>query len=347
MDDPRLKKKKHIAYFDRFLGFVPASHQSMDINKLIVIYYSLCGQSILGVTELYQKYPHAQKCIRDMYYEREQFAGFLPSSLMDFGNPTNFSLPNTLFGLLCTLLLEDQHFLQNINKRKIFAFVQLCQDTIEGGFRSYIDKCGVDPVDIRYSYMAVSILHILGCRTQDDFANIINTEKLLDFIENKCYCTGTGGFSKSLEPHAGYTSCVAGIYHFLGRQCPFKDETTNWLVHRQVCNTIAVEHLNFDINDHGGIQGRENKFADTCYAFWCINSINYFGDGNIEFFDIPQVVEYLLEKTQNKVLGGFSKTNEDDSDVYHSFLGVATLGLVCGTFNGFLSLPKSICKQIE
>lgn len=74
-----------------------------------------------------------------------------------------------------------------------------------------------------------------------------------------------------------------------------------------------------------GMNGRCNKVADTCYAFWVGASLHMFGHGDIA--DHKALRRYLLEKTANPKLGGFGKYPEDLPDLYHSYLGLAALSL--------------------
>lgn len=73
------------------------------------------------------------------------------------------------------------------------------------------------------------------------------------------------------------------------------------------------------------MNGRTNKVADTCYAFWAGASLHILGQPTL--YDHQGVQKYLLEKTQHPVLGGFGKFPGDLPDLYHSYLGLAALSL--------------------
>lgn len=75
-----------------------------------------------------------------------------------------------------------------------------------------------------------------------------------------------------------------------------------------------------------GMNGRINKPADTCYAWWSAASLHMLGHPTM--FDTAAAQKYLLEKTQHHVLGGFGKYPDDLPDLYHSYLGLAALSLV-------------------
>ena len=77
--------------------------------------------------------------------------------------------------------------------------------------------------------------------------------------------------------------------------------------------------------DGAGMNGRTNKVADTCYAFWVSASLDILKSPKLS--DQSAVRCYLLGKTQHAVLGGFGKFPGDLPDLYHSYLGLAALSL--------------------
>jgi geranylgeranyl transferase type-1 subunit beta len=77
--------------------------------------------------------------------------------------------------------------------------------------------------------------------------------------------------------------------------------------------------------DCASMNGRTNKAADTCYAWWSCASLHILGRGTL--YDWTAVRKYLLSKTQHPFLGGFGKFPGDLPDLYHSYLGLAALSL--------------------
>ena len=85
----------------------------------------------------------------------------------------------------------------------------------------------------------------------------------------------------------------------------------------------------FDIEaESAGMNGRTNKVADTCYAWWAGASLHLLGQPDL--YDHKAIRHYLLERTQHPVLGGFGKFPGDLPDLYHSCLGLAALSLAGG-----------------
>ncbi|KAH8731464.1 geranylgeranyl transferase type I beta subunit [Phaeosphaeriaceae sp. PMI808] len=73
-----------------------------------------------------------------------------------------------------------------------------------------------------------------------------------------------------------------------------------------------------------GVNGRCNKVADTCYAYWVSAPLKLLG-----YMDIIQqksIRKWLLDKTQH-IVGGFGKVTGDPPDMYHSFLGLMVLAM--------------------
>ncbi|KAF2265675.1 geranylgeranyl transferas-like protein type i beta subunit [Lojkania enalia] len=73
-----------------------------------------------------------------------------------------------------------------------------------------------------------------------------------------------------------------------------------------------------------GVNGRCNKIADTCYAYWAcapLQTLDY-----LDIIDTKPVRRWLLDRTQHLV-GGFGKLPGDPPDIYHSYLGLVTIAI--------------------
>ena len=355
--------QKHIKFLQRHLSILPASHQSADVNLMAVIFYSIESLSALN-EDVETKYKDNLEWIRSNYVTQnvgdEELSGFIGGPIMNIPDTITLSLPNTLFGLLTLILMKDTEFLNNmINKEKLGRFVAKCQLKENGAFVSVLDyKSGstspVDSHDLRFSYIAVAILYILGCRTNDDFKKYIDVDSLVEYIlSQKCPFGGFGAFG---EAHAGYTSCALSALKLLNKvdelSTTEKETTLQWLMDKQVSREGCwekqdISNESYDADDHGGYQGRENKFADTCYVFWCLNSISILNPNLQTVLDVPPIKEYLLTRTQNQLIGGFSKCYKEDADLYHTCLGIAALRLMEDNFNGVLCLPAKTAKEFD
>ncbi|GAV51545.1 hypothetical protein ZYGR_0AF00160 [Zygosaccharomyces rouxii] len=353
-----LESARHVKFLKRHLSMLPPSQQSHDVNRVAIIFYSIVGLSALGV-DCSREYESSIAYIYQHYVKlqipgyNETFSGFVGSLATNVSNAPCISLPNTLFALLTLRIMECNKFFHKIMDRESLGnFIRKCQCS-DGSFASVVDMNKptpslVDSNDLRFCYIAVAILRLIGCETKEDFQKFIDVDRVIDYMmTKKC---DSGGFGDYGETHAGYTSCALCAFQLLDSldrlASDFKERTIDWLLHRQVSNggtMLSQEGRNpyYDPEENGGFQGRENKFADTCYAFWCLNSLKILNEN--EFNNVCRAGlarEYLLAKTQNNLIGGFSKNDEDDPDLYHTCLGIATLQLMNGSFDGIYCIPK-------
>ncbi|KAL5377038.1 hypothetical protein PMIN06_011753 [Paraphaeosphaeria minitans] len=73
-----------------------------------------------------------------------------------------------------------------------------------------------------------------------------------------------------------------------------------------------------------GMNGRENKIGDTCYAYWVCAPLRLLG--HLDIIDSKPIRRWLLDRTQHLV-GGFGKLPGDHPDPQHSFLGLMVLSM--------------------
>lgn len=365
--DLELNAKRHTKFIERHLAILPAVYQSGDPNKMAVIFYSLGSLALLNPTSVLNyrdSIPwicqHSVKMALNKGSKGYNgvLCGFVGSSSVNIPNTYTMSLTNTFFALLSLLILDAREFYEDVSiKEGICNFVSKCQLHDKGAFVSVLDyKSGepsiVDGHDLRFSYIAVAILYILGCRTEEQFKQYIDVNALVRYILSQS--CDSGAFGVLGEPHAGYTSCALSALQLLGKldalTPSFKNKTVEWLLERQVskdgCFKLEdISNENFDAMDHGGFQGRENKFADTCYVFWCLNSLQLLTKEWKALCQTELAKSFLLDRTQDTLVGGFKKNDEDDPDIYHTCLGFAALKLIDGGLNGALCIPKFVAER--
>ncbi|KAK4615694.1 Geranylgeranyl transferase type-1 subunit beta [Fulvia fulva] len=92
-----------------------------------------------------------------------------------------------------------------------------------------------------------------------------------------------------------------------------------------------------------GMNGRTNKVADTCYAWWTCGALHMLDQPTL--YNKELIENYLLGKTQHSALGGFGKYPGDLPDLYHSYLGLAALGL--GNVDGIKAVCGTMCISKE
>lgn len=357
--DLGLKPDKHVKFLKRHLSVLPSSQQGHDVNKMAIIFYSLTALSTLGV-DVPTDYGYSTSWICKHYtkvqlpFHSELFSGFVGSLTTNTPTVPCISLPNTLFAMLSLKVMKcEEFFTRVIDKNSLGLFIHQLQCP-DGSFASVLDinkaePSPVDSKDLRFCYIATAILKLIGCQSKEEFGQFIDVDRVIDYMLSK-RCD-TGGFGDYGEPHAGYTSCAISAFHILG--CldrlgkDFREKTIEWLLARQVSNLGCMrlqEGRNpyYDEEEHGGFQGRENKFADTCYVFWCMNSLKLLDESSFgSVCRAGAAQQYLLSETQNTLIGGFSKNDQDDPDLYHTCLGIAALSLMQGSFDGVLCIPRN------
>jgi geranylgeranyl transferase type-1 subunit beta len=89
---------------------------------------------------------------------------------------------------------------------------------------------------------------------------------------------------------------------------------------------------------YAGFNGRTNKIADTCYAFWNVGALAILDKQYL--INSGRLRAYLLEKVQHPI-GGFGKGVSEPPDVLHAYLGLATLGLL--GVDGFKRVEPTLC----
>lgn len=106
----------------------------------------------------------------------------------------------------------------------------------------------------------------------------------------------------------------------------------------------STMNLSFSMDPlDAGMNGRTNKVADTCYAWWVCGSFHILGHAKL--WNNEALQRYLLQKTQHPALGGFGKFPGDLPDLYHSYMGLAALGLT--GVEGLKSVDGTMCISEE
>lgn len=87
----------------------------------------------------------------------------------------------------------------------------------------------------------------------------------------------------------------------------------------------SMAKLSVNEADQVGCNGRCNKKADTCYCFWVGASLEMLGQAKLA--NKEGFRRFLLEQTEHRI-GGFGKCPGYPPDLYHAYLGLASLSLM-------------------
>lgn len=343
--------EKHEKFFNRCLIALPSKLQSEDSNQLALIYFCLHGLGLIKRLKfsLQEEKYYQDYIIENYLLETNEFQGFRTTNY--YRNCKNhYDLPNisSTFFALVNLLILNYDYSKVINRHKVIAFLKLCQSQLGENKGSFAPTIRFNQVsekyepfgepDLRICYMALCIMNLIN---YEDFAG---KSLIIEYILSNF--TYQGGLSSNNESHLGFTFCGLASLKLLnvdlttGNQ--FKS-TIDWLIHRQLYYT-SLDDMNYpyyQIQDQGSYNGRENKFGDTCYSWWCSASLNLLE--SLHLTNIQQAKAYLLNTTQNSLMGGFGKDFQSNPDPFHSFLAIASLSL----WNNQLQDQSIVLEEID
>lgn len=340
--------EKHAKYFELCSHSLPSKAQSEDANKLALVYFVLHGLGLIGQLD---RIGDITQHIADIYkqlipLQNKEMLAFRSSQTfaLDPGH-NDYDLPNlsATFLALAILLLLKEDYSKTLDRHKIMRFVSQCQvksGPDKGSFCPVLDTDG-NPwgeTDLRICYMATLIRKLVGydLLPSSERKNDINLDELRTFILDKVNYNGGLSSRSHTESHSGLTFCGIAALKLIGHNFSGHEDwvelTKKWLVHRQVdypeCLYDEQEYEYYDHEDIGGFNGRENKFADTCYSWWVVGLLKLIDTDGVGLINGDMVVDYLLNHTQHKLIGGFGKDTEAFPDPFHSFLAIASLSLI-------------------
>ncbi|KAF8863348.1 terpenoid cyclases/Protein prenyltransferase [Acephala macrosclerotiorum] len=302
---------------------------------------------------------------------------FPDASYIDVGHgkqvmdPAN--LPATYFAIMSLSFVGS---LDGIMREDCLRWLKTLQRD-DGSFGEIVTQDGVieGGRDMRTCMVAAAIRWMLrGDKelTEEEKRGDIDVDRLVEHIRAGQTYDGGIGESSRHEAHAGYTYCAIASLKLVHRLSESKDSepisgltnvssTIRWLVSRQMGYTaeedeeeeeptpqvklqgVYTEEEAPQDEQFVGFNGRCNKRADTCYAFWVGAALNMLCQEENTLLNVPPIRRFLFEQTQHRI-GGFGKCPGDPPDIYHSYLALAALA----TMNepGLKSLDAALCISI-
>lgn len=333
-----LEKKKHVQYFKRNLAVLPQPFQDYDSSLTSLACFSMCGLQLLGAfEEIYSdkdKLEMVEWVYSHLVPSRQGFRGSMSHAIRigadNAGYASRYDPPHLASTFFCLCMLAMLHDplsqLGEQGKQNIFDYVMSCQ--LPSGIFTPYHGAQIHESDIRYIYMAIAILRMLG-GDKSDSTNIKATiDKAIRYIQAAVGYDGGFSDSSNGESHAGLTFCAVGTALATQQISPLdailptpehQRQLVQWLVSRQ--------------QPDGGFNGRVNKMSDTCYSFWVGASLAMISKHSVKAECLPlslvdkqAAVDFLL-KQQHPIVGGFVKTQGSMPDPLHSCLGLAALSL--------------------
>lgn len=213
---------------------------------------------------------------------------------------------------------EDMDEVEDIDVAGLVRWIE-ASVTYEGG----IAQGPFHEAHAGYTYAGVSVLKLLGKLPRHKTDSKSEGSMSTEFVEN---VTKWLVSRQTLMPHETYELPLADDE--VPASTPDFSSPTHHVqgalpvsIPDAVVSHTSVEMSRDDLQC-AGFNGRCNKVADTCYAFWVGGTL---GILNREHFqDFNAVRNFLLDKTQH-MIGGFGKLPGDPPDLLHSYLGLAAL----------------------
>ncbi|CAD5212416.1 unnamed protein product [Bursaphelenchus okinawaensis] len=311
--------KKHIKLLHHCLKILPNAYLSLDGSRPTLLFFCISAMDIL---DQMGDLPAERK--RDMieYLYRLQitsknevpsesygFRGHIYSYLDPVSNTEVISeyesahIAQTYSALCCLLILGDN--LEQVDRTATLSALRQCQQP-DGSFSAFSNQ---SESDMRFVFCAVSISYILN-----DFS-FINVDLLCDFIQKSVSYDGGIGQGPKFESHGGSTYCAIASLCLMGRLWDYSvlskkqlEKLKRWALQKQ------------DV----GFHGRPNKPDDSCYAFWVGATLWML---NAHHLVEEKSLRGFLMETQDDCIGGFAKYIDSNSDILHTYFGIAALSI--------------------
>ncbi|XP_073123850.1 geranylgeranyl transferase type-1 subunit beta [Henckelia pumila] len=321
-------RDRHICFLEMMYQLLPAPYQDQDINRLTLAYFVVSGLHILRAIDRVDK-----EVVIDWVLslqalpknagnlEKGQFYGFHGSRSSQFQSNSNRPSEQTqilngshLASTYCALAILKivGYNLSLIDSESLLKSMKNLQQP-DGCYMPI--HTGAEK-DLRFVFCAAAICSMLKNWSGMD------REKAKEYILSCQSYDGGFGLIPGSESHGGATYCAVASLQLMG----FIEEglmSTN-----STCHNVNVPLLlNWSLQRQaldGGFQGRINKPADTCYAFWVGGVLRILGAD--KFINENALREFLL--TCQSEYGGFSKFPRLLPDLYHSYYGFCAFSLL-------------------
>ncbi|GAQ78958.1 geranylgeranyl transferase beta subunit [Klebsormidium nitens] len=324
---------KHVGYLLANLQQLPAPYAGQESNRLTLAYFAVVGLKMLdaldegAVPEITEWVYSLQVIPEKGQVENGTCYGFRGSPSLgipysETGVPSQHQYDSANIAATYSALAILRSFgddLSRVAREPILRTLQRLQQS-DGSFGSV---CAEAESDMRFVFCAAAICSILGDQTA------IDVDAAVQFIHRSRGYSGGFGLASGLEAHGGATYCAVAALKLLER-LPRQGNALG--TEANGCGRTGTEGMGTTLEwclqrqtSSGGLQGRANKDADTCYAFWVGASLEMLG--GYSFLDRQSLRRFLF-RCQNQKYGGFSKHPGELPDLLHTFYGICGLSLV-------------------
>ncbi|EEQ88660.1 protein farnesyltransferase/geranylgeranyltransferase type-1 subunit alpha [Blastomyces dermatitidis ER-3] len=304
-------------------------NECWDPANVPATFFALMALIVLGDDLTRVKRRECLLWLRNIQREDGSFGEILgPGGQIEGSNDLRFCC--CAAGVRYILRGKDADYLkdiEDINTNRLISHIEDCQ-SYDGGF-------SVSPMTESHAgltYCALASLSFLGCTPPAVSHSIpflsVKTAKFEDLIRWLAW-RQTADLEEVDEGESGSEKHITpGVDRSI-------DEQISALPDILSPPQRPSEHLHL-----AGFNGRSNKIADTCYSFWVTGTLGILDSLNVINAEAGR--RYLLEKTQH-IIGGFGKCVGDPPDLLHSYLALASLGLLGEA--GIASVDPTFCTS--
>uniref|UniRef100_A0A915DLB7 Geranylgeranyl transferase type-1 subunit beta n=1 Tax=Ditylenchus dipsaci TaxID=166011 RepID=A0A915DLB7_9BILA len=283
--------KKHLRLINKCLSILPSAYVGFQNSRPTVLFFLISSLDILN--KLDASIPQKEKSEIISWIYQLQITSSADFSAESGGfrgsiNTTNnCPTPDDLHSSL--LFVDSWDDLKGVDRPSILNGIRLINSEN----------------DMRFVFCAVAICYILN-----DFS-FIDVVKVRSFIQSSVNYDGGIGQGPFCESHGGSTYCAIASLSMLGCLWDFSvltkaqiERLKNWAIMKQ----------------KDGFHGRTNKPDDSCYAFWLGATLSML---NAQYLVNETSVRSFLMRTQDDLIGGFSKYEDSTSDALHTYFSIA------------------------
>ncbi|KAK2606453.1 geranylgeranyl transferase type-1 subunit beta [Conoideocrella luteorostrata] len=374
-----------------FATYLPSAYTANDSTRVTFAFFIASALDLLSAPLSSQDRSSICSWVLSLQHPEGGFCGSPTHMLSGQDAPKgSANLAATFFALLLLGVAADtddeaKAAFAGVERRKLLRWLKKLQRQ-DGSFGQVLwDGEAVGGRDMRHSYLASCIRWMLRGALRDGadgWEEDIDVGRMIDHIRHTQTYDGGAAEASEHESHVGYAYCAIGALYMLDRPqsstgphddssaikkgVPNRNSLVRFLVYRQF-NYLAKEEEDDSDDDnenfietklgdlalmdeckHVGFNGRWNKKADTCYCWWVAGTLAMVN--SFYAVNIAPSRRYLLDITQHKI-GGFSKHAGGHPDLYHSYLGLATLALMGDTdlkdFDVGLCCSKETIRKLE
>ncbi|EPS66724.1 hypothetical protein M569_08052, partial [Genlisea aurea] len=314
-------RDRHVDFLLMMYQLLPSDYQDQEINRLTMAYFVVSGLDILQALDRIGR-DEAISWVLSLQFkpkdagaslEDGQFYGFGGSrSLQSWPYDTDKVIYNGshLASTYCALAILKilGYDMSLIDSESLIKSMKNLQQP--GGCFASINAGGEE--DLRFLFCAAAI-----CSVLNNWGGM-DCQKSKEYIMKCQSYDGGFGLTPCSESHGGATYCAVASLKLMG----LFDEALGG----SSSATLLLDWCLQKQCEGGGFQGRSNKPADTCYAFWIGSVVRMIVGGGDELID-AEALKGFLSSCETKC-GGFSKFPEVWPDLYHSYYGICSLSLM-------------------